>query len=387
MDDAYIDLYIKIQHATSRIMRIPQEELLKFGFKRPHAFLRHVLFAVCGIKGHLFIDGVDSQPVQVDYDSVDIREKYIYISDPGNEPAFIDIDGLNSEVTTSALTPRRLKFHKGVVKRDGVCLITGDPEEVCQAAHIIAHSKGDEYISRVAELRSDPYPDEVHPNEINSVENALLLRGDFHRAFGFGLVAVITVPNFSMTCEDIPYVPGPPPILPPAKRMSIVEIVKTSGDRFPSPIRTGCDLIFTGKQNQDIPPPSTMLLDFHLGLSFYQRWGVLDSKDLLRTYHRDHYENIPVVYSALQAPDNDPNDSTPYEDDRKAMERAMDDLLCFNMMLRGYTPEVMKEMAQRRQEEEQRRQEEEQLQSRQKVMEWMETSESGAAGSPFEHTQ
>ncbi|KAG6836973.1 hypothetical protein H0H93_000365, partial [Arthromyces matolae] len=110
--------------------------------------------------------------------------------------AFIDIDGLNDKVTSGlqVLTPRRLKLRNAIVKRDGKCLISGFDRGLCKLVHIIPHSKGDEYISRVVQLRSDTYPDEVGPgNEINSVENALLLRADFHRAFGLGFIAFIKV--------------------------------------------------------------------------------------------------------------------------------------------------------------------------------------------------
>ncbi|KAG6836972.1 hypothetical protein H0H93_000364 [Arthromyces matolae] len=182
-----------------------------------------------------------------------------------------------------------------------------------------------------------------------------------------------------MTCEDIPYVDPPPPIPAPETRICAIEINKISGDQLRLRwITSGWDLIFTGTKVKDIPPPSTMLFDFHFGLSCYKRWGVLDSKDFLRTYRRDHYENIPVVYSAFQAPEDDHDDSSALEDGI-TMEESMDHIMWLMLELRGLTPEVRKEMAQRRQEEEQ-------LKSRQKVMEWMEASEPGVAESPPEDT-
>ncbi|KAG6819924.1 hypothetical protein H0H93_007395 [Arthromyces matolae] len=320
VDAAYTDLYVETQHATIRIMRIPQEELLSFGFRRPHAFLRHVLFAVCGTEGHLFIDSVDSQPIQVDYNSIDIREKYIYISDPATEHAFIDIDGLNDRVTYSRPSPRRAKLRRDIVERDGCCVISHYGPELAEAVHIIPHSKGGEYIWRIVELRSDAYNEDDPPNESDCIENAFLLRPDLHTAFGRGSFAFIKVspsefrvPNFSMTCEDIPYVANgsPPPIPPPEKRICVININKISDVRLQW-ITTGWNLTFSG--NDDLPPPSLMLIDFHFGISCYRRWGVND--EFLRQYHEDHYKHIPVFSSvSVDSEDNSENSEADSADD------------------------------------------------------------------------
>ena len=62
--------------------------------------------------------------------------------------AFVDrnYECLNDRITTTDGTlVRRKTFRDEVIERDGhACVVTQEGEDVCDAAHLIPHSKGDE---------------------------------------------------------------------------------------------------------------------------------------------------------------------------------------------------------------------------------------------------
>jgi hypothetical protein len=71
-------------------------------------------------------------------------------------PNFIDHNGLNERVTSTAKTPHATDFRKRIVNRDRSCIVTGETADVCDAAHLIPHSKGDAVGSLPARLRGLP---------------------------------------------------------------------------------------------------------------------------------------------------------------------------------------------------------------------------------------
>jgi hypothetical protein len=65
--------------------------------------------------------------------------------------AFIDHQGLNDRLTSTAQTPRSNNFREDVIRRDGhACVVTEEEEDLCDAAHLIPRSKGDEVRSVVS---------------------------------------------------------------------------------------------------------------------------------------------------------------------------------------------------------------------------------------------
>ena len=56
----------------------------------------------------------------------------------------IDPEALVDRITSTANTMRRENFRRGIVARDGHCLVTGELAEICQATHLIPFRKGDE---------------------------------------------------------------------------------------------------------------------------------------------------------------------------------------------------------------------------------------------------
>ena len=56
----------------------------------------------------------------------------------------MDYCGLNERMTTSTLTLRRHKFRDEILERDGLfCVVTGHEAILCDAAHLVPRSKGD----------------------------------------------------------------------------------------------------------------------------------------------------------------------------------------------------------------------------------------------------
>jgi hypothetical protein len=63
---------------------------------------------------------------------------------PGN-CIFVDTEGLNDQITSTSQTESRRKFRQGVLRKDGLsCVITREPSDHCDVAHLIPWDKGDE---------------------------------------------------------------------------------------------------------------------------------------------------------------------------------------------------------------------------------------------------
>ena len=60
------------------------------------------------------------------------------------EPRLVDPAALDDRTSnTSHLTVRRADFRQRMVDRDATCAKTNEPAWLCDALHIIPHSKGD----------------------------------------------------------------------------------------------------------------------------------------------------------------------------------------------------------------------------------------------------
>ncbi|KAI0284486.1 hypothetical protein BC826DRAFT_1179330 [Russula brevipes] len=187
-------------------LAIPLEDIGRLSL-RPLKWLRFATFAALGVKGHLY-DAPRGNVV--DYGNVslaDLADNY-YFSLEG-EYHFVDPHGINDRITTSSfLTHRRFDFRCAVALRDGDrCVVTIENASTCDAAHVIRHSKGDEYIQRVIADRRVLYEDEdpeIFSMDINSTQNGILLRKDLHSQFGRGDRQFLKTPNFALDPADIP---------------------------------------------------------------------------------------------------------------------------------------------------------------------------------------
>jgi hypothetical protein len=108
---------------------------------------------------------------------------------------------------------RSSRFRSDVMARDGsACVFTAVEATLCDAAHLLPKSKGDEvciqhccsmlmllnasqYIGVVFEDRRNLYDTALEPAnlDINSVENGMMLRKDLHASFAVGNCAFLKV--------------------------------------------------------------------------------------------------------------------------------------------------------------------------------------------------
>ncbi|KAI9460008.1 hypothetical protein HD554DRAFT_2176781 [Boletus coccyginus] len=178
-----------------------------------YEWIRYSTGVVVGAQGDLSFSR-DSPDDVMDYDQ-DLQSEsadlYYHTSDDEKLKMFpADIDMDRTAITSnSEATSRAADFRSDVVERDRMCVLTGDEEEDCDAAHLLPRSKGDEYIETYTQRRGrDPAGNDI-VCQIDDVRNGILLNAIAHRHFGTNMAFLMT-PNFAMTTADVN--PTAPPI-------------------------------------------------------------------------------------------------------------------------------------------------------------------------------
>ena len=161
-----VNIYLHIEDRQVLALSIPFSDIERLSV-RPVKWLRFVTFAICGVRGDL--SEMPNGP-PVDYDSISladhIAEAYYYTPE-GNihrshifrlsltvyahigEYHIIDYNAMNDRITSSEQTPRSSRFRRDVMERDGpVCVFTLTDGSMCDAAHLLPKSKGDEVCIR-----------------------------------------------------------------------------------------------------------------------------------------------------------------------------------------------------------------------------------------------
>jgi hypothetical protein len=131
------------------ILAFPVSRLndLRFSLK-PYKWIRYATGIVIGARGELCTERDLPNPVPIDYDSglsaVSI-DLYYHTTDQEKRHIFpIDPKLADTRtVTSSGTSSRRDGFRDEVENRDEVCVVTGGPGFLCDAAHLLPHSKGD----------------------------------------------------------------------------------------------------------------------------------------------------------------------------------------------------------------------------------------------------
>ncbi|KDR76447.1 hypothetical protein GALMADRAFT_446224 [Galerina marginata CBS 339.88] len=180
-------------------------EVLQFS-PRPYKWIRYAIGIVVGAQGDLS-SSADLLNI-VDYNASFSAESaalyYHYTSDDERRRIFpVDPKIARTTTTSSVATSRRVNFRSDAADRDGSrCVLTGIFHVVCDAVHLLAHSKGDAYISTFAEHRSrDPARGDLI-QEIDSVRNGIFLNKLTHAVLGTH-VAFLPTPNFAMDTSDL----------------------------------------------------------------------------------------------------------------------------------------------------------------------------------------
>ena len=128
-------------------LTFPLETLNALQFsQRPYRWIRYAIGVVVGAEGDLS-SSPDSLNV-MDYDAGLPAESailYYHTTDEERRRMFpADPNIGRTKITSSVTSTRKDQFHDEVAERDGkMCVWTRWEEEVCEAVHLLAHSKGD----------------------------------------------------------------------------------------------------------------------------------------------------------------------------------------------------------------------------------------------------
>ncbi|KAH9178298.1 hypothetical protein EDB89DRAFT_1930467 [Lactarius sanguifluus] len=209
-------------------LTLPLEMLQTQQFShRPYKWIRYAIGVVVGARGDLSTTP-DPSGVVVDYDAdlpADYVDLYYHINDNEKQKMFpIDPDILRTQVTTSVSTNRRGPFHDDVVRRDEqTCVWTEMEATFCDAVHLLAHSKTNDYISTFTHRRGRDNEDNFI-EDIDSVRNGIFLIRNAHLILGTQLAFLVT-PNFAMNTDDVGG--------PPEEKRYTAHIIRTGTGRFP----------------------------------------------------------------------------------------------------------------------------------------------------------
>ncbi|KAI0291865.1 hypothetical protein BC826DRAFT_1105798 [Russula brevipes] len=327
-------------------LAIPLEDIGRLSL-RPLKWLRFVAFAVLGVKDHLY-DSPDGNVVDYGILSpADLAKDYYYFREGVYH--LVDHQGLNDRTTSSVLTERGYRFRSAVTLRDGnCCVITRSDASCCDAAHIIPHSKGDDYIQRVITDRRVLYEDEdpeISSMGIDSAQNGIFLTKDLHSRFGKGQSQFLKTPNFALDTTDIPRVETGPM---PASRVTMQHIMPL-GSLYRVPPRD----VMADWSGPSAPP--SILLDFMYGIAVIKRWAVDDLRQMLDDHHKNRFMDISLVPRSDRAEEgqgqgdiepDDPSDRDylppgvgsrhriHHKSEESEFSRAMDDAFYLAMMFR-----------------------------------------------------
>ncbi len=130
-------------------LNLPFETLnaLQFSHK-PYKWIRYAIGTVVGAEGDLssssdslnivdYTAGLPAESCALYYHTNDDEKQRIFPVDPKRMA--------RTAVSSSVVTPRRDNFRTDTANRDGnQCVLTGSDSLICDAVHLLAHSKGDE---------------------------------------------------------------------------------------------------------------------------------------------------------------------------------------------------------------------------------------------------
>ncbi|TFK17474.1 hypothetical protein FA15DRAFT_710758 [Coprinopsis marcescibilis] len=187
-------------------LTLPIETLAALQFsQKPYKWIRYAIGVIVGAEGDLspspdllnVVDYNAGLPVEaaVLYYHINDQEKgRMFPVEPKNGPA---------STTSSVATTRRVRFRSDLSERDGgTCVLTGLTDVLCDAVHLLAHSKGNAYITMYTQRHSrDPNGEDI-VRDIDNIRNGLFLNKYTHAVLGTN-VAFLVTPNFAMTTADI----------------------------------------------------------------------------------------------------------------------------------------------------------------------------------------
>ncbi|KAF8588445.1 hypothetical protein K439DRAFT_1658456 [Ramaria rubella] len=264
-------LYFPEQASYFHVLSIPLEECFRFSLK-PLKWLRYLGYAIYGGAGRLETGTSEDHLQEVDYGgAIEARQYYFRSEDPLR---FVDVDGVDDKITTLAATPRRTQLERELLKRDVTCVFTNIAANECQGPHSLPHSKDDEYVRRVTELRADS--DDVI-NSIDDVRNAFLVYSGLHMWWGRGGLALLKTPNFALASSDIDHHSGAAPSAD--KTRFVLHHITLTDPHVANLAPHNMDVRLPAQMDQW--PPS-FLTDAWYACCAYNAWKAHDTVDTLK---------------------------------------------------------------------------------------------------------
>ncbi|KAG9310472.1 hypothetical protein JVU11DRAFT_9616 [Chiua virens] len=160
-----VKLLLTIDNHSEVALSIPLAQCTTFSHN-PLKWLRFLGFAIHGREGYL--SEAEGGP-ELDYTALIEPRAYYFISN--GDPRFIDIDAIDNRTShASQFSTGRNNFRGRIVERDGTCVLTGDFEANCSACHLIPHSKGNDYMSKLFDHRGQMYGPGV--DQLDDIDDA-----------------------------------------------------------------------------------------------------------------------------------------------------------------------------------------------------------------------
>ncbi|TFY54557.1 hypothetical protein EVG20_g9656 [Dentipellis fragilis] len=179
---------------------------------KPYKWIRYATGVVLGAEGTLSQQDDEPLDLSSDLDTLnrlpEVTDLYYHVEISNEEAGAtrrifpLDPDFANLRTSTHSSSSCYASFRAEVSQRDGnACVLTNAYTDECDAAHIVPHCKGDEYIESLTRHRPQG-ANHVVIEEIDDKRNGLFLNKTSHAALGKNW-AISRTPNFAMEMEDV----------------------------------------------------------------------------------------------------------------------------------------------------------------------------------------
>ncbi|KAJ7102366.1 hypothetical protein B0H15DRAFT_1017512 [Mycena belliarum] len=195
------------------VVTIPKERLLEL-CRTPVKWVFFLAKEICGaLNGRLCTGEIRDGTLQLtpipDADlNGPVGENYYFVPTKNGSRRYVDAAALSDPTSDGSHSSRDLSLRARTILRDhGHCIVCGREEALfCQAAHIIPHSKGEEYLRYVNNSRFRKKVDtDSKLTGLDVVQNAVLVGSGLHQAMDSHSHAFLAIsPSSFLQESDIP---------------------------------------------------------------------------------------------------------------------------------------------------------------------------------------
>ncbi|KAF8879534.1 hypothetical protein CPB84DRAFT_1793290 [Gymnopilus junonius] len=253
---------------------MPFAEIRHLSFS-PSRLLHYFCFIVLGLKGTLHdnddkvvaLEGEEGGAIST---KIEAGRTYLYHVE-GDESSFTSslvdpeaVRELGSNVSSTS-EGHDTAFRTRLIERDGSGIFSGTFPDYCHGQHIIAHSKGADWLNLIIENRT-PYDNDNMSgfDRVNDPRNGFLDSPNIHLSISKRNVFIFKTPNCYLHREDIPLAAPnhdiyPGSMAPLDSRFTMMLAVDSPGPKSLH-IESPSDAMFAEPSANDLP--SGLLLDY-----------------------------------------------------------------------------------------------------------------------------